>query len=99
MVRSKILSGCDYLPSVVGLGLKTAHKFLRKYKTVEKVLQFIRLESNMKVPPGYLDALRQAELPFQHQRVYDPRSQRLVFMRPVGDDVAWDETKDAYVGM
>ncbi|KAG8858224.1 Rad2 nuclease [Tulasnella sp. 330] len=94
-----ILSGCDYLPSVVGLGLKTAHKFLRKYKTVEKVLQFIRLESNMKLPPGYLNALRQAELAFQHQRVYDPRLQRLVFLRPIGEDVAWDETKDAYVGM
>ncbi|KAG9032667.1 Rad2 nuclease [Tulasnella sp. JGI-2019a] len=94
-----ILSGCDYLPSVVGLGIKTAHKYLRKYKTVEKVLQFIRLESNMKVPPGYLNALRQAELPFQHQRVYDPRTQRLVHMKPIGENVVWDEVKDAYVGM
>ena len=32
-----ILSGCDYLDSVAGLGLKTAHKLLRKYKTPEKV--------------------------------------------------------------
>ncbi|RUS16027.1 PIN domain-like protein [Endogone sp. FLAS-F59071] len=32
-----ILSGCDYLPSIPGMGLKTAHKLLRKYKTAEKV--------------------------------------------------------------
>lgn len=32
-----ILSGCDYLDSVIGLGLKTAYKLLRKYKTPEKV--------------------------------------------------------------
>lgn len=95
----KILSGCDYLPSIVGLGIKTAHKFLRKYKTVEKVLQYIRLESNMKVPPSYLSALRKAELPFQHQRVYEPRTARLVHMKPLPDDSSWDQEKDAYVGL
>jgi exonuclease-1 len=32
-----MLSGCDYIDSVQGLGLKTAHKLLRKWKTVDKV--------------------------------------------------------------
>jgi len=32
-----ILSGCDYLDSIVGLGLKTAYRLMRKYKTAEKV--------------------------------------------------------------
>jgi len=32
-----ILSGCDYLPNIPNLGLKTAYRLLRKYKTVEKV--------------------------------------------------------------
>lgn len=26
-----ILSGCDYLPSVPGIGLTTAHKLMKKY--------------------------------------------------------------------
>lgn len=34
---SKMLSGCDYLPSIPGIGLKKAHAALRRYKTVEKV--------------------------------------------------------------
>ncbi len=34
-----ILSGCDYLDSVPGMGLKTAFKLMRKYKTAEKVIQ------------------------------------------------------------
>lgn len=33
----KMLSGCDYLPSIPGIGIKTAHRLLRRYKTVEKV--------------------------------------------------------------
>lgn len=32
-----ILSGCDYLPSVKGIGLVTANKLLRKYSDVWKV--------------------------------------------------------------
>ena len=32
-----ILSGCDYLQSVKGMGLITAHKLLRKHSTVRKV--------------------------------------------------------------
>lgn len=72
---------------------------MRKYKTVEKVLQYIRLESSMKVPVGYLDAFRIAELPFLYQRVFDPRSRTVVHMSPLEDCIEWDESRDAYVGM
>lgn len=33
-----ILSGCDYLPSIKGIGLKTANKLVRKHSTITKVL-------------------------------------------------------------
>lgn len=33
-----ILSGCDYLPSLRGVGLKMAYKLLAKYKTMDKVI-------------------------------------------------------------
>ena len=32
-----ILSGCDYLQSVKGMGLITAHKMLKAHSTVKKV--------------------------------------------------------------
>lgn len=32
-----IFSGCDYLPSLPGMGLKRAHALIRKYKSHEKV--------------------------------------------------------------
>ncbi|KAF8328179.1 PIN domain-like protein [Cantharellus anzutake] len=73
-----ILAGCDYLPSIPGLGLKTSHRLLRKYKTVERVLQAIRAQSRLKIPPNYLEDFRTAELAFIRQRVYDPDSGRLV---------------------
>lgn len=32
-----VLSGCDYLPSLPKMGIKTAYKYVRRYKTIPKV--------------------------------------------------------------
>ncbi|BGP15941.1 hypothetical protein JCM10213_003628 [Rhodosporidiobolus nylandii] len=78
-----ILSGCDYLDSVVGLGLKTAYRLMRKYKTAEKVIQFVRLEGQLTVPRTYLDDFRRAELTFLHQHVFDPVQRKLIHLHPL----------------
>jgi exonuclease 1 len=75
-----ILSGCDYLPSIPGVGLKTAWSLLRKYKTAEKVIRAIMLDGKKEVPPDYIDSFKLAEKVFLHQRVYDPRTERLVHL-------------------
>jgi exonuclease-1 len=90
-----MLSGCDYLDSIPGIGLKTAHKLLRRHKTVEKVVQMIKLEGTLHVPNDYIKAFAQAELAFIHQRVYDPALKKLVPLNefPQGglkdDDEKW----------
>ena len=95
-----ILSGCDYLPSIPGIGLKTAWALLRKHKTVKGMLGALRREGKKRVPKGYLDAFRRAEQVFLHQRVYDPARERLVHLTEVSVDVGeeWDAESDAYVG-
>ncbi|KAJ7468062.1 PIN domain-like protein [Mycena latifolia] len=91
-----ILSGCDYLPSIPGIGLKTACTLLRKWKTVEQVLRAIAMEGKKTVPRRYIQSFRLAEKCFLHQRVYDPLQQRLVHLSEPDED--WDEEADAYVG-
>ncbi|BGP31765.1 hypothetical protein JCM10296v2_003539 [Rhodotorula toruloides] len=81
-----ILSGCDYLPSIHKLGLKTAYNLLRKYKKPEKVIQFVRLEGQLDVPRNYLDEFRRAELTFLHQHVFDPRTRKLTHLHPLPPD-------------
>ena len=99
-----ILSGCDYLPSIPGIGLKTAWVLLRKHKTVEGMLGVLKREGKKRVPKGYLDAFRRAEQVFLHQRVYDPASERLVHLTEVPvadadtDAEGWDAEREAYVG-
>lgn len=34
-----MLSGCDYLPSIKGMGLKTAYKYVCKYQDVNRVIK------------------------------------------------------------
>lgn len=94
----QMLSGCDYLDSIPGVGLKTAHRLLRRHKTVEKVVQMLRLEGTLNVPPNYIKAFAQAELAFLHQRVFDPKSKRLVPLNgfPVG---GLSEEDEKWVGL
>jgi exonuclease-1 len=91
-----ILSGCDYLPSIPGIGLKTACTLLRKWKTVEQVLRAVAMEGKKSIPRRYLQSFRLAEKCFLHQRVYDPLQQKLVHLSE--PDTDWDEASDAYVG-
>lgn len=91
-----ILSGCDYLPSISGMGLKNAHKLLQRYKTVSKVLQAVRLEGRMRVPPSYHQQFEQAEKTFLYQRVWDPRSEQLTTLNPLPDDVGLEALQ--YIG-
>ncbi|OCK79308.1 exonuclease-like protein [Lepidopterella palustris CBS 459.81] len=76
--RMAILSGCDYLPSINKMGLKTAYRLLRKHKTVERLIRAIQFDGQFKVPPGYLDSFIQAEMTFLYQWVFCPLSNQVV---------------------
>lgn len=78
--RMAILSGCDYLASINKMGLKTAYRYVRKYKTIEKILQMLAFDGQYHVPPGYLESFYKAELTFLHQRVFCPEKNNIVMM-------------------
>lgn len=82
-----ILSGCDYLPNIAKLGLKTAHAYIRKYKEVEKIIKRILFEGKLVVPDKYLEQFRHAELTFLHHRVFCPLQQKMVFLNDLGPGV------------
>lgn len=93
-----ILSGCDYLPSIPGIGLKTAWALMRKHKSVENVIKSLRMEGKKVVPKGYLQAFRLAEKVFLHQMVYDPGEEKLVHLTEIPKEANWDEATVAYMG-
>ena len=82
-----ILSGCDYLAPLGGIGLKTLHKYFLKHKTLDRVLYALRRESNKLISKDYETEFLKAELTFQHQRVYCPIERCLVCLNPLPDDI------------
>ena len=93
-----MLSGCDYLPSIPGVGLKTAYQLLKRHKTVDKVVKMIRLDGKKNVPRGYLEAFFLAEKVFLHQRVYDPRLERLIYLSGAEEVPELSEAANLYIG-
>ena len=85
--RMAILSGCDYLASINGLGLKSAYRLVRKHKTIERILRMLSFDGKYHVPPGYLEAFHKAELTFLHQRVYCPLKKEVVMMTDLQADI------------
>ena len=75
-----ILSGCDYLTNINKMGLKTAYRLVRKYKTIERILQNLAFNNKHQIPAGYLELFRKANLTFLHQRVFCPTLNNIVMM-------------------
>src|SRR5258708_8955591 len=75
-----ILSGCDYLANIKNMGIKTAYRYVRRYKSIEKVLQMLQFEGKYYVPAAYLEDFKQAELTFLHQRGCLPMLQQMVIL-------------------
>ncbi|KAM1108078.1 hypothetical protein ACFX2B_004706 [Malus domestica] len=84
-----ILSGCDYLQSLPGMGLKRAHALIKKFTSYDKVIKHLKY-STASVPPLYEESFKKAILTFQHQRVYDPISQDIVYLSEMSDHVVDD---------
>ncbi|KAG2601123.1 exonuclease 1 isoform X2 [Panicum virgatum] len=84
-----ILSGCDYLPSLPGMGVKRAHALIQKLKCHEKVIKHLRYTA-VSVPPQYEENFKKAIWAFKFQRVYDPATEDIIHLSSVPYDLTED---------
>ncbi|KAL5188230.1 Exonuclease 1 [Glycine soja] len=94
-----ILSGCDYLQSLSGMGLKRAHASIKKFRSYDKVLKHLRY-SGVSVPPFYEESFKKAILTFQYQRqkgilIQLPKCHLRKFRAPRVSPTAANETKNS----
>ncbi|KAJ0400249.1 hypothetical protein ATCC90586_009302 [Pythium insidiosum] len=78
-----IFSGCDYLASLPGFGLKKAYALVKQHGSYRKIIRALRLEGKVRVPETYEAEFERAKLTFRHQRVYDPKQQRIVSLSSI----------------
>ncbi|ESO87703.1 hypothetical protein LOTGIDRAFT_127400 [Lottia gigantea] len=95
-----VLSGCDYLPSLPGIGLATACKVFKKTRLTDMRMLLKKLSSYLKknvvVTDDYIDKFIQAENTFLYQLCFDPIKRRLVPLNPYEPDV--DQNNIKYAG-
>ncbi|ERE73298.1 exonuclease 1 isoform X2 [Cricetulus griseus] len=86
-----ILSGCDYLSSLRGIGLAKACKVLKLannpdiVKVIKKIGQYLKM--NITVPEDYITGFIRANNTFLYQLVFDPIQRKLVPLNAYGNDV------------
>lgn len=93
-----IFSGCDYLDSIGNMGLKTAYRMMRKYKTPERVIRMLQFDGKFRVSENYLAQYKQAELTFLYQRVFCPEKQHLVLLTDPHPTSPLDIEEMPYIG-
>eukprot|EP00122_Pirum_gemmata_P010249 Pgem_evm1s9469 len=62
-----ILAGCDYLPSLYGMGIRKAYDFVAKYSDISLIIRALRISQKWNVPPDYEENFKIAEGTFKHQ--------------------------------
>lgn len=80
--RMCIISGCDYLDSLQGIGLKKACKFILTTeeddmtKALKKMPSYLKMKQ-LEVTSDYIEAFLKAEATFKHMYVYNPLERRM----------------------
>lgn len=86
-----ILSGCDYLSSIHGIGLAKACKLLKLannpdiIKVIKKMGHYLKM--NITVSEEYIQGFTRANNTFLYQLVFDPIKRKLVPLNDYADDI------------
>ncbi|XP_034041531.1 exonuclease 1 [Thalassophryne amazonica] len=96
-----IISGCDYLPSLHGIGLGKACKLLRLakdpdiLKVIRKMGQYLKMD--LVVPEEYIAGFVKANNTFLYQLVFDPLRRKVVPLNPYPEHL--DPATLGYAGL
>ncbi|GAA5804075.1 hypothetical protein HPULCUR_009561 [Helicostylum pulchrum] len=83
----RTLSGCDYLPSLPGIGLQEAQDIVKECKTVKNIFQAIKDRFSKETASEYNENFIKANAAFLYQFVFDPTSRTYVRFSPLPKDI------------
>ncbi|XP_027197152.2 exonuclease tos [Dermatophagoides pteronyssinus] len=92
-----ILSGCDYISNIPGVGIGRARKFFETLcenptvenipKILEKLPIVLKMQNKIHVTKDYIEDFIRASNTFDYQIVYSPQFDRLVYLNPLPKNV------------
>lgn len=78
-----ILSGCDYLLSLPGIGLRKASDMVKERKNIKGILQIVQHWFPKEIGSKYGEKFVKADATFLYQFVFDPTSRTYVRLNPL----------------
>jgi 5'-3' exonuclease len=91
-----ILSGCDYLARIPGMGLKRAYRLVKKQGTLPAIFKALRMDAGLRMPANYEAQFVVADETFQFQRVYCPDKRKVIMWNNPGRTL--NEATEAHIG-
>lgn len=96
LLTACILSGCDYLDSIKGIGFKKAVKLVDdagKENTFMEAMTALRDEGKVSIPSKYEKKFRKAFLTFKFQRIFCPKRQKMSHVEEIEESPHGAELK------
>jgi len=78
-----ILNGCDYLPSIKGIGLKKAYTLVKQSSEIKEIIKQLKATGKYEIPETYEADFTKAFLTFRFQTVYNIRDQCLTNLNKI----------------
>jgi hypothetical protein len=93
-----VLSGCDFLPNVRGIGIKKAHALVARHRSIKATLAVMHGDRKIAMPTDYDRNFQRAYWTFCHARVYDPQLRRLRPLTPMPAELEGDAVDTSFLG-
>jgi exonuclease-1 len=95
LVEVCVMSGCDYMQSFKGLGIKTVLKIFMSFESMERVIYNLKLIKKYQsvIPTDYLEKANKVVGMFFLQMIYDPKDGKLKSLTDLNSASSDEEKK------
>ncbi|UXI16460.1 alpha-ketoglutarate-dependent dioxygenase alkB-like 6 [Sarcoptes scabiei] len=96
-----ILSGCDYLENIPGIGIGRSKKFFESYTgpteriadILQKVPILLKMANKIQITADYIKDFIKAYNTFNHQIIYCPRRNQMTYLHPINENLTHDQLR------
>ena len=89
LIHCCIMAGCDYLPSIKGIGIKKSVNFLSRFGKIDGTVRRLQFEKTFmgRIPKDYAKTVKKIALVFKYQRVFDPNIKGFTTLEELPEEI------------
>ncbi|XP_020419893.1 exonuclease 1 isoform X2 [Prunus persica] len=83
----ELFTGCDFLPSVHGIGIAKAYALVSKYRNLDRALSVLKSQKGNQMPEDYPKCFKEAVAVFQHAQIFDAEKKKVKHMKAIPENL------------